>query len=326
MGDVLRYRIPNASAVVSTGVFKKVHSILDASGFFVSDFEKENVFVFEEKDLSESFSYSKDSIEEQTKDDYLIAAAEFLSNIQREKLNKAIFSRVKMVQQKVNEIELFNALCEKYESAFVYLISSELFGTWIGATPEVLIQRKGTSAHTMSLAGTLPSNSPMGWSSKELEEQGFVTEFIHSQLIERNVQELVQSELKTVVAGPVKHLRTDFNFNLSEKNVLELVASLHPTPAVSGLPRREAIQLINRLEKHKRNFYTGIIGVQNAQDSNIFVNLRCAQVFESNIALYLGGGFTQDSNILKEWEETEVKAATLLEVIEKLQNYYDINR
>jgi isochorismate synthase len=118
----------------------------------------------------------------------------------------------------------------------------------------------------------------------------------------------------------VKHLRTDFKFNLPENHVLELASLLHPTPAVSGLPIADAIQLINRLEKHDRQLYSGLIGVHNAQNSDIFVNLRCAQVFDENIALYLGGGYTQDSLVHKEWAETEVKSATLLDVIKDIEN------
>ena len=319
LGDILHYRIPNKNSVSSKGAFIKVNSILDVSGFFVSDFKKENTFVFESTNSTPSFSYSKLIIQEQTRVDYLKTGKDFLSEVTNKGLDKVILSRVKLIDHNVNLFKLYKALCDKYQSAFVYLISSEIFGTWIGATPEVLICRENSNTRTMSLAGTLPTNSNKPWSYKEIDEQEYVTKFIHGELLKLDIGEIKKSNLNTVQAGPVKHLRTDFEFNLTEDKVLKLASLLHPTPAVSGFPREDAILLINKFEKHSRQFYSGLIGVHNARKSDVFVNLRCAQVFDKSIALYLGGGYTKDSSVEAEWDETEVKAATLLEVIKMLE-------
>lgn len=315
MGDTLRYRIPNNTSVSLNGEFSKVNSILNVTGFFVSDFEKKNVFVFEEKDVSTEIHFTKSALAKQSKAHYLANGERFLSEIIQKDLKKAILSRVKIVEKSIDLNDMFNALCNKYPNAFIYLISSELFGTWIGATPEVLIQRKDSEAQTMSLAGTLPVNAAVEWSEKELKEQAYVTSFIADELSKVDMTGLKQSDVKTVEAGPVKHLRTDFKFEIEVDEVMKLVSVLHPTPAVSGLPRDEAIELIHQVEKHDRGFYSGVIGVQNEQNSDIFVNLRCAQVFENEIALYLGGGYTKDSVVEDEWAETEAKALTLLQVI-----------
>lgn len=315
MGDTLKYRVPNNDSISLNGEFSKVNSILNVTGFFVSDFEKKNVFVFEEKDVSTEIHFKKSVLANQSKEHYLANGNQFLSEIIQKDLKKAILSRIKSVEKSVDLNVLYNALCDKYQNAFVYLISSDLFGTWIGATPEVLIQRKGSKAQTMSLAGTIPVNEPVEWSDKELKEQEYVTTFIADELSRINLTDLKQSDVKTVEAGPVKHLRTDFKFEIEHKEVMNLVSALHPTPAVSGLPRNKAIDLIHQVEKHDRAFYSGLIGIQNEQNSDIFVNLRCAQVFENEISLYLGGGYTKDSVIENEWNETEAKALTLLQVI-----------
>ncbi|MDG1777492.1 MAG: chorismate-binding protein [Crocinitomicaceae bacterium] len=320
MGDILHYRIPNQKSISLFGKFTKVKSILNAVGFFVSDFEKQNVFVFESNESKPSFCYSKNLIQEQSKEDYIETGEAFLSKIKTNNFSKAILSRVKLIDRTVDLFQLYEALCATYENAFVYLISSETFGTWIGATPEVLIHREKNSAKTMSLAGTLPVDTSDSWSVKELEEQAFVTTFIREQLSKLDLDGVEQGELHTVKAGPVKHLKTEFKFNVLENQVLELTSLLHPTPAVSGVPRVGAISLINELEKHDRQFYSGLIGVHNEQNSDIFVNLRCAQVFDERIALYLGGGYTQNSLVHKEWAETEAKSATLLNVIKNIEN------
>jgi isochorismate synthase len=74
--------------------------------------------------------------------------------------------------------------------------------------------------------------------------------------------------------------------------------------------------LIQQLEGHERSLYAGVIGLVNEHSSNLFVNLRCAQVFNDAVTLYLGGGHTEDSDANAEWEETENKARTLLNILQ----------
>jgi isochorismate synthase len=95
----------------------------------------------------------------------------------------------------------------------------------------------------------------------------------------------------------------------------EIAKDLHPTPAVSGTPRKDALDWIRSEEKHERQFYAGIIGSMDEHSMNLYVNLRCAQIIGSDIYLYVGGGFTADSIPEKEWEETENKSKTLLNLL-----------
>jgi len=113
----------------------------------------------------------------------------------------------------------------------------------------------------------------------------------------------------------VKHLETNFEFSMKGVEPIVIADKLHPTPAVSGLPRKEAIELINSIEDHDRSLYAGCIGIVGEQ-TKLFVNLRCAQYLDQEYFLYLGGGFTKDSESMKEWEETENKSRTLLDILE----------
>ncbi|MEY4792967.1 MAG: hypothetical protein RIT34_1776, partial [Bacteroidota bacterium] len=94
-----------------------------------------------------------------------------------------------------------------------------------------------------------------------------------------------------------------------------LLKYLHPTPAVAGLPQKVAVQYINALETHDRALYTGIIGNLRVGHEKLFVNLRCAQVYEGKLYIYVGGGFTPDSVAEQEWQETENKSKTLLQLL-----------
>ena len=73
----------------------------------------------------------------------------------------------------------------------------------------------------------------------------------------------------------------------SSKSIEAILNCLHPTPAVCGLPQKSALKLIDELEQHKREFYAGYIGEINYEQTAIYVNLRCCQITENQIHLFL---------------------------------------
>lgn len=314
MSDQLKYRLPHGEIVARSGAF--VPALLDqfTEGFVVTNSDKSQVFVFEEEISDED----RGSIVKPvcySKEEYLEKAEAFIHEIQSRKLSKAIFSRVKSHHSNKSGNALFEALVVAYPSAFVYLISSEHFGTWIGATPEKLIRTNGNQAETVSLAGTMKAADEEEWGEKERFEQQFVSDFIQTQLTELGVKKVIVEGPHDHVAGPVKHLETQFRFELNGLSPIRIADKLHPTPAVSGLPQKEALDLIGAIETHDRSLYTGFIGLVG-EETDLFVNLRCAQIVENEYFLYLGGGFTKDSIAEREWDETENKSRTLLNILE----------
>jgi isochorismate synthase len=80
-----------------------------------------------------------------------------------------------------------------------------------------------------------------------------------------------------------------------------------------------ALEFIQKIEKHDREYYTGFLGPVGFTDMlNLYVNLRCLKVYKDCVALYVGAGITSDSVPEEEWQETEIKAETLLSVIKKI--------
>jgi isochorismate synthase len=317
--DVLLYRFPLGKKQKLFGEFSTVDlSENKVNGFIISSFDKLNSYVFKEesdfKAIDFSFHSSKEIPFVISKSDYLEQANLFIERIKNEKLQKAILSRIKKVEvDSTKLIDYFDRLCDKYPNTLVYLASSPLFGTWLGATPEVLLKVENEVAETMSLAGTKKSES-IDWTSKEIEEQSIVTDYVKEIIQDLNPKEIHINGPYTYQAGPVFHLRTDFKFDLLNDNIFNLVKKLHPTPAIGGLPLVNSLKLIVETEKHDRNLYTGFIGLINENQSNLFVNLRSCQIIGNNAYLYLGGGFTKDSILIDEWGETENKALTLTEV------------
>jgi isochorismate synthase len=321
--DTLKYRLPGKEIVEQLGTFRSIDFQSIQKGFVLTDFSLKNCFVFEASsemnDKKAGLHFLKKHPFVIEKENYLTEAASFIASFQYLNLKKGVYSRVKNVAFDEQKAEtLFFELASNYPNSFVYFVSSDLFGTWVGATPEVLLSIENEEAKTISLAGTKKSNDESAWNAKEKEEQDIVTQYI-----EHTIAQSVKSKIEVngpyeYIAGPVKHLRTDFSFNLANESALNLIQQLHPTPAVSGLPKENAIELINKTEKHERSLYTGVIGLLGEETTNLFVNLRCCQLTERSAFLYLGGGFTKDSVPTLEWEETENKSQTLLNIFQKL--------
>ncbi len=311
----LKYRIPGNSIVTEKGAFLVHKNLEDFSGFVVSDFLKKNLFAFHSGTaVNESIDIKPPAV--LSREEYLTNGDKFLREIKELDLGKAVLSRIKKVSIKSSaKDKLFEALCIKYPNAFVYEIISHTLGHWIGATPEKLIEGRNQDFETVALASTKSADDITEWNEKEVAEQDMVTRFIEDELNQLCISFSLQNRSE-LIAGPVKHLRTKFT-SIRGNDAMQLIDVLHPTPAVSGSPRFEAIDLIKRFEYHDRLLYTGFLGLIE-ETVNVYVNLRCLQIIGNNAYLYLGGGYTKDSVVENEWDETENKSKTLMEVIENL--------
>ncbi len=319
MADILKYRIPGESIVEKIGEFNIDYDTKDPNGFVVGDFISDALYNFQEGIGEGELSFLSEEPYIISKEEYLKDADTVLATFDSTELQKVVLSRIKKVHfNEAKSVMFFNELVKTYPNAFVYLISSRLFGTWIGATPEILLVTALHSGFTMALAGTKKADDTSEWESKEKEEQQFVTDFIQNRLIKNRYENVELSGPFEVVAGPVKHLRTDISFDFDSENALKTIRTLHPTPAVSGLPQKDAISLILETEKHERLFYSGFIGIMGQHKNQLYVNLRCCQIQKGAAYLYLGGGYTKDSIPELEWQETENKSKTLLNILQKL--------
>ena len=257
-----------------------------------------------------------------SEDEYLSMLSSGINEMVNQKIDKFIFSRVQITPNSINPFELFEKLSIQYPKAFVYFFQISGVGCWMGATPEILAENINDQFTTFSLAGTQKKkpNTDLNayhWGDKEKDEQAYVTEFIASTFEEFGLEYTINGPM-THEAGPVVHLlstllSTDTHLN---NCLTDLINRLHPTPAVCGLPKEKAFDFIQKVENHSRGYYTGYLGPVGLHDQlQLFVNLRCMEVFENCLALYLGGGITKDSIPKNEWQETCDKAQTLLSVI-----------
>ncbi len=317
----LIYKYPNETTIHQyRGEFYPLPTGEEPIGFVVSDFLHQQVYLFRQDDgVPQSVHFSKNKPYVISKRDYQIETQALLHAFSISNVEKAVYSRVKSAQFDASKAEeLFEQLCIQYPAAFCYLIASEHFGTWIGATPEVLAKSEGKYLETIALAGTHAASIKSTWTEKESEEHEYVVAAINQTLARNACENIQKSETYEVNAGPVVHLKTDFSAEITSNSPWAIAMDLHPTPAVCGTPRMNALDLILSREMHQRDLYAGVIGWNDQSSTRLFVNLRCAQLIDQQAFLYVGGGFTKDSIPDMEWDETENKARTLLNVIETL--------
>lgn len=199
---------------------------------------------------------------------------------------------------------------------FIALVSTPQSGCWLVATPEVLLSGGGSQWQTVALAGTMPWEEQVEWTDKNKQEQRFVATYIVEQL-EHYTHDIQEKGPYTVRAGHLAHLRSDFHFSLPDATkVGELLTALHPTPAVCGLPKKQALQFILKHEHESRSYYSGFLGPLDLDgQTNLFVTLRCMRIYDKVYLLYAGGGLLSDSEEEQEWLETETKLDTMRHII-----------
>ena len=257
-----------------------------------------------------------------------------------QELQEGRFRKIVLARQSKDEIEgdidaeqLFLRACRAYPRMFVALVSTQESGTWLMATPEVLLETTGQhQLHTMALAGTMvlrgrhltfdtplqTADGGIRWSDKNIEEQRLVATYIYERL-ESLALDIEEQGPRTVRAGNLAHLRSDFRFTLREgKGVGAVLEALHPTPAVCGIPKCEAMDFICQNESAPRRYYSGYCGPLNLamegleeRSTSLFVSLRCMQMDGRTCLLHAGGGLLKESSEQSEWDETEAKMQTM---------------
>lgn len=286
-----------------------------------------------EREIKTDFNFKSFLSEEKSKKnihntDYQQLVQKGIDFIKAKKFQKVVLSRRKTIDyhSKFNPINTFKKLAQNYKHALVYLCHIPNVGTWMGASPETLISvDKNKVFRTVSLAGTQAYKSEMplsqtAWTQKEIEEQALVSRYIINCFKKIRLREFEEEGPKTVIAGNLVHLKTNFAVDMQATNFMQLgtvmLELLHPTSAVCGMPKQTSLDFILENENYNREFYSGFLGPVNIEnDSHLFVNLRCMQLLKNQIYLYAGAGITEDSIPEKEFRETEMKCQTLLKYL-----------
>lgn len=250
--------------------------------------------------------------------DYHLDFSNFHAHLCNDSFQKLVLSRSIDIQRTGEEtpIQLFQRACDHYPRMMICLVYTPQSGLWLASTPEILLSGDGNQWQTIALAGTMKYEDDLRWSDKNIQEQRYVATYIIHQL-EQFTHQFTEEGPRTARAGHLAHLRSDFHFSLSDHTSIgTLLQALHPTPAVCGLPKQASFRFILQHEHHDRSYYSGFMGpLFLSGRTNLFVTLRCMQLFADGYRLYAGGGLLKDSVEEQEWQETETKLDTMRHII-----------
>lgn len=249
---------------------------------------------------------------------WLEAVATAVDEIRSGALDKVVLARDHAVWSRApfDPRRLLRRLADRFPSCHTFLVDG-----FIGATPELLVRRRGRAAESIVLAGTAAPGGEAGQalleSKKDRNEHDLAVGSVREVLDERCVDLRVDPEPWLLKLDNVQHLATRFTGTLREPlTALELAAALHPTAAVGGVPRDTALDTIRRLEGLDRGRYGGPVGwVDGRGDGEFGVALRCAELSGARARLFAGAGIVSDSLPEAELEETRLKLDAMLRAL-----------
>lgn len=253
-----------------------------------------------------------------------------LDQIQDGDLKKIVLARKSIFDfdKPIDPVALLKHLKKRTPDCFHFCFQSQPYQGFIGASPERLFFTDYKTLKTEALAGTA-RRGDSDWddsqravellnSNKNTTEHHFVVDDVQKS-IRQLCFNIHSDEHPTVFKVPEGlHLRTQFEGELREDILLEdILETIHPTPAVAGVPKKRATRRISQLEPFMRGWYAGPVGYIGKKESEFAVGIRSALVNRYKLSLFAGAGIVRDSTADNEWEEIETKITNFIRVFDE---------
>jgi menaquinone-specific isochorismate synthase len=269
------------------------------------------------------------SWETEDRGDYPAAVRTALARIADGEFNKIVLARTRSIRSSaaLHPLRMLNGLRQRFPDCYAFSIANGKGQSFIGATPERLVRVSRGVLETEALAGSAPRGntaredavygSGLLRSEKDRREQKLVLDSICRRLAPLGLSLEFSAEPTLRKLANVQHLQTPVRAILPESvRLLDVIARLHPTPAVGGSPRDAAVPRLRELEGFPRGLYAGALGWLNARGGGeFFVGLRSALVDGTSAQLFAGAGIVAGSSPEKELAETELKFRAIQEAL-----------
>jgi menaquinone-specific isochorismate synthase len=259
-------------------------------------------------------------------EDFLQRLGAAIGEVRSGRLDKVVMAREVLIEanRPFRQADLLERLRTLHPSCATFAVDG-----FMGATPELLIRRRGGDLESHPLAGTAArSGDPevdrrveaaLLASDKERSEHRAVVDAITDGLAPAMVDLSVPDEPGIVELRNVSHLGTRITGHIAAgpdgetRNALELLALIHPTPAVAGTPADLALDYLAKAEELDRDRYAGAVGWINGDgDGEWYLGIRCAIVADRSARLFAGVGIVADSDPAAELAETQLKLQAFL--------------
>ncbi|HEX2868347.1 MAG TPA: isochorismate synthase [Ignavibacteriales bacterium] len=252
-----------------------------------------------------------------------------IGTIESGELDKIVLSR--QVELKLSEepyvYELLGRLRENYPECYLFAFHSGK-STFFGASPERLIKLSGEWIEADALAGSAPRGKEENEdrefeekllkSQKDLMEHNTVITYFENLFKDYSSEVIYETPPKIKKLKNIQHLWTPLRIRLnSSHRIFSIMESLHPTPAVCGVPQADAMNVIKKMEDYHRGMYAGIVGWFNFRKEGEFaVAIRSALLKGKKLFAFAGGGIVEGSDPAVEYKETELKLKPILALFE----------
>jgi menaquinone-specific isochorismate synthase len=236
-------------------------------------------------------------------------------------LEKVVLAREVLVETDVPfaRHDVISRLVASQPDCFVYAA-----GTMVGASPELLVSRRGNVVTSLPMAGTVARAgndaariAALARSNKDRREHQLVVDaVIHA--LQTRCDDVRADDMSLARLTDVAHLATRIEARVREPgpSALDLARLLSPTPAIAGAPRDVALEFLAALEPFDRGCYGGPVGwVDSHGDGEWAVALRGAELHRRKARLLAGAGIVAGSDPDAEWAETEAKLTPMLRVL-----------
>ncbi|WP_030168611.1 isochorismate synthase [Spirillospora albida] len=218
---------------------------------------------------------------------------------------------------------LIRRLADRFPNCYTFSVAG-----LVGATPELLIRRTGDHIDSLVLAGTTARGTTpaddaaratrLAASPKDREEHRYAADMVRDALTPLCTELHVPDRPEILTLPNLIHLASPVHGRLDrDRSVLDVVAALHPTPAVCGTPTHAALHLIRELEGMDRGRYAGPVGWIDARgDGEWGIALRCAEINGTRARLFAGCGIVADSDPAAELAEAQTKFQAMRHALE----------
>ncbi|MFP7170537.1 isochorismate synthase [Terribacillus sp. 7520-G] len=254
---------------------------------------------------------------------------EATDTIKSTELDKVVLARGMKLEfnEKVQASHVLRNLLETQKDSFIFAVENGA-ACFLGATPERLVRVQSGTLHTSCVAGTAPRGKDESEDqligeallndSKNREEHQYVVKMI-SGVISKYAKDLrLPTGPELLKLRQLQHLHTPVSARLLPgASLQQIVQELHPTPALGGLPKREALDFIEGKEPLERGWYGAPIGwMDSYRNGDTAVAIRSGLLNEKQAVLFAGCGVVKDSDPEMEFEETAIKFRPMLEALE----------
>ena len=250
-----------------------------------------------------------------------------LAAIRAGRVSKVVLARILDVAAPVDPAAVVARLWEVNRGSHVFLFEPRAGSALVGAAPETVATLRDGVFHATAVAGSIRrGDSPREQaelatrllaSDKDRSEQRIALDDMVARLETVAHQIRTDPQPHVLTLARIQHLETEIRASVpSGTGILDLLRLLHPTPAVCGLPRDEALALLTEVELFQRGWYAGPVGWLDADGNGVFAPaLRSAVLHEGQWRLFAGAGIVEGSVPALEWEETAIKFTPVLDAL-----------